>query len=177
MSRRHQEPSTFSPLIWLAVVILLLYFARAVLIPLALALTLNFLLNPIVMWLQRLHMRRVLAVAVVMVTSAAVVAGMGWVVSGQLLQVASDLPKYRLNIHDKIEGLHLPPESTLGRAAESVKEIDMEFGESPASSHGANRSAVACQRCNPGAPADGAGRTGTNRHAACNRTCDISNRC
>jgi predicted PurR-regulated permease PerM len=132
MSRRRQEPSTFSPLIWLAVVILILYFARAVLIPLALALTLNFLLNPMVMWLQRLHMRRVLAVAVVMVTSAAVVAGMGWVVSGQLLQVASDLPKYRLNIHDKIESLHLPPESTLGRAAESVKEIDTELGESPA---------------------------------------------
>jgi predicted PurR-regulated permease PerM len=132
MSRRRQESSTFSPLIWLAVVILILYFARAVLIPLALALTLNFLLNPMVMWLQRLHMRRVLAVAVVMVTSAAVVAGMGWVVSGQLLQVASDLPKYRLNIHDKIESLHLPPESTLGRAAESVKEIDVELGESPA---------------------------------------------
>jgi len=132
MSRRRQEPSTFSPLIWLAVVILILYFARAVLIPLALALTLNFLLNPMVMWLQRLHMRRVLAVAVVMLSSAALLLGMGWVVSGQLLQVASDLPKYRLNLHEKIEALHLPPQSTLGRAAESVKEIDVELGEPPA---------------------------------------------
>src|ERR1035441_2553034 len=102
MSRR-QGTSTLSPLIWLAVVILILYFARAVLIPLALALTLNFLLAPMVTWLQRLRMSRVLAVAVVMLVSAAVVGEMGWVVSGQLLQVASNLPKYRQNIRNKIE--------------------------------------------------------------------------
>ena len=131
MSRRRPETSTLSPLLGLTVVILILYFARAVLIPLALALTLNFLLTPMVMWLQRLHMRRVLAVAAVMLTSAAVVGGMGWVVSDQLLQVAADLPRYRLNIHNKIEALHLPPDSTLGRAAESVKEIDVELGEAP----------------------------------------------
>ena len=41
-----------SPLIWLAGIIVILYFARAVLIPLALALTLNFLLMPMVLWLD-----------------------------------------------------------------------------------------------------------------------------
>lgn len=130
MSRPRQESSPLSPLIWLAGVILILYFARAVLIPLALALTLNFLLAPMVMWLQRLPMRRVLAVAVVMLFSTAIVAGMGWIVADQVLQVASDLPKYRLNIHEKIDALHLSPESTLGRAAASVKEIDSDFLES-----------------------------------------------
>lgn len=130
-SRRRQPSPTLSPLIWLVVVILILYFARAVLIPLALALTLNFLLTPMVMWLQRLRMPRVLAVAIAMLVLTAVVAGMGWVVADQLLQVASDLPKYRLNIHNKIEGLNLPPESALGRAAESVKEIGADFGEPP----------------------------------------------
>ena len=79
MSRRRQPVSTVSPLIWLVVVILILYFARAVLIPLALALTLNFLLTPMVMGLQRLRIPRVLAVAIVMLLSTAVVAGMGWV--------------------------------------------------------------------------------------------------
>ncbi len=132
MSRSRQESPTLSPLIWLAGVILILYFARAVLIPLALALTLNFLLTPMVIWLQRLRMRRGLAVTVVMLASTAIVAGMGWIVAGQLLQVASDLPKYRLNIHNKIDALHLPPESALGRAAASVKEIDEDFFESQA---------------------------------------------
>jgi predicted PurR-regulated permease PerM len=127
MSRPRQEPSTLNPLLWLAGVILILYFARAVLIPFALALTLNFLLTPLVMRLQRWHMRRVPAVALVMLVSVTVLAGMGWVVAGQLLQVASDLPKYHLNIRNKIDALHLRPESSLGRAASSVNEIDSDF--------------------------------------------------
>src|SRR5579863_4979557 len=132
MSRSRQESSNLSPLIWLGGIILILYFARAVLIPLALALTLNFLLTPMVMRLQRLRMRRVPAVAVVVLLSAAILGCLGWVVADQLLQVASDLPKYRLNIHNKIDALHLRPDSTLGRAADSVKEIDSDFFESPA---------------------------------------------
>ncbi|HTS35278.1 MAG TPA: AI-2E family transporter [Candidatus Solibacter sp.] len=132
MARTRQEWSSLSPLIWLAGVVLFLYFARAILIPLALALTLNFLLTPLVVWLQRLHLRRVLAVAVVMLVSSAFVGGLGWIVAGQVLQVASDLPKYRENIRQKLDSLHLPPESALGRAAESVKEIDMDFSPAPA---------------------------------------------
>ena len=41
MSRSRQDSPTLSPLVVLAGVILILYFARAVLIPLALALTLG----------------------------------------------------------------------------------------------------------------------------------------
>jgi predicted PurR-regulated permease PerM len=128
MSRPRQEsPSNLNPVLWIVGAILVLYFARAVLVPLALALTLNFLLTPMVVWLQRRRVRRVPAVALVMLFSIAVVGGMGWVVADQLLQVASNLPKYRQNIRTKIEALHLPPESALGRAADSMKEIDSDF--------------------------------------------------
>jgi predicted PurR-regulated permease PerM len=130
MSRARQDSPALNPLILLIGVILILYFARPVLIPLALALTLNFLLTPMVMWLQKLRMRRVPAVALVMLISIAVLGGLGWVVARQLLEVANDLPKYRLNIHNKIEALHFPVDSTLGRASESVKEIDREFSDS-----------------------------------------------
>src|SRR5450631_3349102 len=116
MSRRRQDSPTLSPLAVLAVVILVLYFARAVLIPLALALTLNFLLTPMVMWLQKLPMRRVSAVALVMLIAVVAAGSVGWVVGNQLLAVANDLPKYRLNIHNKIEALHSPPGGALGRA-------------------------------------------------------------
>jgi predicted PurR-regulated permease PerM len=130
MSRSRQDSPTLSPLVVLAGVILILYFARAVLIPLALALTLNFLLTPMVMWLQKLHMRRVSAVGLVMLISVGAVGGVGWVVAKQLVEVANDLPKYRLNIHNKIEVLHSPSNSALGRATESVKEIGKEFTDS-----------------------------------------------
>jgi predicted PurR-regulated permease PerM len=56
MRPARKESSPLNPLLWVAGVILILYFARAVLIPLALALTLNFLLTPMVTWLQRRRM-------------------------------------------------------------------------------------------------------------------------
>jgi predicted PurR-regulated permease PerM len=130
MSRSRQDWPSLTPLVILTVVVLILYFARAILIPLALALTLNFLLTPLVMFFQRLHMRRVPAVALAVLISVGALAGVGWVVARQLLQVANDLPKYRLNIHNKIGALHYPPESALGRATESVKEIGSELSDS-----------------------------------------------
>jgi predicted PurR-regulated permease PerM len=130
MSRSRQDSPTLSPLVVLAGVVLILYFARAVLIPLALALTLNFLLTPMVMWLQKLPMRRGPAVALAVLISAVAAGGMGWVVANQLLEVAKELPNYRLNIHNKIEALHFPPDSALGRATESVREIGTDFSGS-----------------------------------------------
>ena len=131
MSRSRPDSPALNPLVVLAGVILILYFARAVLIPLALALTLNFLLTPMVHWFQKLGVRRMPAVALVMLISVSVVAGMGWVVADQLLEVANDLPKYRLHIHNKIEALHFPPDSALGRAADSVAEVGKEFDSGP----------------------------------------------
>src|SRR6202451_356070 len=61
MSRTRQDSSTLFPLAILVSVVLILYFARAVLIPLALALTLNFLLAPLVMSLQKLRLGGVAA--------------------------------------------------------------------------------------------------------------------
>ncbi|HEV7552903.1 MAG TPA: AI-2E family transporter [Candidatus Angelobacter sp.] len=130
MSGPRKDFPALNPLVVLAAVILILYFARSVLIPLALALTLTFLLAPMVAWFQKLPMRRVPAVALVMIISLAGLSGMGWVVAKQLLEVANDLPKYRLNIHKKIEALHAPEDNAFSRATESVKEIGREFSDS-----------------------------------------------
>jgi predicted PurR-regulated permease PerM len=130
MSRPRQEWPALNPLVVLAAVILILYFARSVLIPLALALTLTFLLSPMVAWFQKLPMRRVPAVALVALISVAALGGMGWVVANQLLEVANDLPKYRLNIHNKVEALQTPGDNALSRATQSVKEIGREFSDS-----------------------------------------------
>jgi predicted PurR-regulated permease PerM len=132
MSRPRQDSPAFNPLVVLGGVILILYFARAVLIPLALALTLNFLLTPLVMWFQKLPMGRVPAVVLALLISVVAIGGLGWVVGNQLVQVANDLPKYRLNIHNKIEALHSAPDSALGRAAATVEEIGKEFTDSGA---------------------------------------------
>ncbi|MGA8433154.1 MAG: AI-2E family transporter [Candidatus Sulfotelmatobacter sp.] len=129
MARAQQNSSTLNPLLIMAGVVLILYFARAVLIPLALALTLNFLLTPLVMWLQKLRLSRVPAVALATLICIAALSGLSWVVARQLLQVANNLPQYRINIHNKLEALHAAPSNALERATESVQEIGRELSE------------------------------------------------
>ncbi|HEY6766450.1 MAG TPA: AI-2E family transporter [Candidatus Sulfotelmatobacter sp.] len=132
MSSPRQDSTALNPVLVLTGVILILYFARPVLIPLALALTLNFLLTPLVMWFERLRLQRIPAVALVMLIFIAAGGSVGWVVTKQLVQVANELPKYRQNIHDKIQALHFPPDNALGRASESVQEIGKELADSTA---------------------------------------------
>src|SRR5271167_5225274 len=85
------------PVLLLATVIAVLYFARAILIPVALALTLNFLLAPAVLYLHRFRLRRVPAVIIVVVFAASILGGIGWIMASQLGRMAGQLPDYRVN--------------------------------------------------------------------------------
>src|SRR5579862_9964928 len=100
-----------------------LYFAREILIPFAFALTLTFLLTPVVAVLQRLRIGRAVSVLTTLLISVAVLAGMGWIIANQLVDVANQLPLYRQNIQAKIAAFHVPVTGQLGHASESVKEI------------------------------------------------------
>jgi predicted PurR-regulated permease PerM len=111
----------------LLVVIAVLYFARDILIPLAFAIILSLVLSPAVYSLQRLRIRRFPATLLVMFVSVSIACGAGYVISNQLLQVASDLPGYRQNIDNKIKALRTPGKGALGRAAQNVKDIGKEL--------------------------------------------------
>jgi len=111
-----------------------LYFAREILVPFAFALTLTFLLAPVVALLQRLHTGRVVAVLITALTSIAVAGGIAWVIANQLVDVANQLPLYRENIHAKIQAIHLPSTGQLGQAASSLREIAGELSNPGAAS-------------------------------------------
>jgi predicted PurR-regulated permease PerM len=115
-----------------------LYFAREVLIPFAFALTLTFLLTPVVGLLERLHIGRALSVLTTVLVSIAAAGGVGWVIANQLVGVANRLPLYRQNIQAKVKALHNPVTGQVGKAAESVREIAQDLAspgeESPAAS-------------------------------------------
>ena len=104
-----------------------LYFAREILIPLAFALTLTFLLTPAVGLLQRLHIGRVVSVLATVLASVGVIGGISWVIATQLVDVANQFPLYSQNIHARIEGFHLPATGQLGRAAKSVEDLVQEL--------------------------------------------------
>ena len=82
-------------------VVSVLYWAQAVLVPVALAILLTFVLTPPVTWLER-WIGRVPAVLVVVTLVFSVLGLSGWGLTRQLGHLAADLPGYRANIRTKI---------------------------------------------------------------------------
>jgi predicted PurR-regulated permease PerM len=111
-----------------------LYFTKEILVPLVFALTVTFLLTPVVTFLEKIHMGRILGVFTAVLASMAVAGGIGWIIANQLVDVANQLPLYRQNIRAKMAAFHLPATGQLGRAAESVKQValDLTVPETPA---------------------------------------------
>lgn len=80
-----------------------LYWAQSILIPVALAVLLAFLLAPVVKALQRRHLDRRLSIILVVLLAAAVIGGVGWVVKVELSSLAEGLPTYSRNIRVKAQ--------------------------------------------------------------------------
>src|SRR5712692_7426482 len=125
--RRGPAYSNIGAVVLVFAVVAALYFTRQILIPLAFALILSFLLTPAVTFLEKLRMGRVLPVILTVLVSMAAAGWITWIIANQLVDVASQLPTYRQNIHAKIEALRHGGKGPLGRAAESAKEIGREL--------------------------------------------------
>ncbi len=125
----------------------ILYLARAILIPLALAVILAFLLTPAVSLFQRAGLRRVPAVVITLVLATGAAGYAAWIIANQLVEVATELPAYRNNIHARIRALHMPTSGALARATQSLKDIGDELSQEPP----AKNPAVAVSVVQPGA--------------------------
>jgi predicted PurR-regulated permease PerM len=104
-------------------VIVVLYWAQAVFVPIALAALLSFVLSPPVNWLER-WLGRVPAVLIV-VTLVFVVLGLaGWGLARQMNNLADDLPGYRVNIRAKIADVRGAGKGgTVEKLQETIDEI------------------------------------------------------
>ena len=120
---RRAEVSRVGPVLLLAVTVLVLFFARDLLILFAFALMLAFLLAPAVSRLEQARAPRVVAVAIAGFLAFTIICGVGYVVARQLLNVARDLPAYRLNIQKKLASVHSPAEQSMAEAFAAVEEI------------------------------------------------------
>src|SRR5437588_2114542 len=109
-SSNPSSPSSSQVLTFIAFIlsVAVLYFAREVLIPLALAMLLTFLLTPIAKLLENWRLGRLPAVLIALVLSLSAIGGIGWMVSNQLLDVINQLPGYKDNIRRKLETIHGP---------------------------------------------------------------------
>ena len=99
------SPSRMPAFASILAVIAILYFAREVLLPLAIAVLLTFALAPISSRLRKLGLPRVLAVIITVVLAFLVLILFGLVVAGHVAEVAQNLPAYQDNIITKIRAL------------------------------------------------------------------------
>jgi predicted PurR-regulated permease PerM len=105
-----------------------LYWARAVFVPLALALMLTFLLQPVVAVLHRRGLGYAPAAALVVLLLALLIGAIGWVAVTQLSNLASELPRYQGNLREKIDDLqHASQGGVFGKIQETVAELSRNF--------------------------------------------------
>ena len=91
-----------------ALAIAILYWAQMVLVPLAFAVLLAFVLAPLVSALQG-RIGRVAAVLTVVTLTCTALGLVGWLVTQQLASIAGEIPGYQQNIHQKIRDIRNGP--------------------------------------------------------------------
>src|ERR1035438_7983058 len=110
-----------------AVVIGTLYLAKTVIFPLAIALLITFMLAPLVGWLERIRVPRILAVLSTIFAAAVVLGTVGWIVGTQLIGVADDFPSYTLNVQNKFDAFRRSKTTRFTRAQEEVNRLSQQI--------------------------------------------------
>jgi predicted PurR-regulated permease PerM len=113
-------------------VVVVLYWAQAILVPFAVAILLTFVVTPPVTWLQR-WVGRVPAVLAVVTLVFAILGLTGWGLARQMDHLADDLPLYRANILAKIADVRGAGKGgAVEKLQETIKDIESDLGRSDA---------------------------------------------
>jgi predicted PurR-regulated permease PerM len=121
--------STLSSVLLVVVVVASLYFGREVLVPIALAILLSFVLSPLVRLLQKVYFPRGLAVVVVGLVAFAAIFALGALMVSQVNDLANGLPSYQSTLQEKIQTLRgaTAGAGTLERASEVLRDLGREI--------------------------------------------------
>ena len=100
------KPSWMLTLASIAVVVAALYLAKAVLVPLTLAVLLSFLLSPVCDWLERLRLGRIPAVLVTAILGFTVLGVVAWTATVQMTGLVPKIPEYQKNVEAKLNSVN-----------------------------------------------------------------------
>jgi predicted PurR-regulated permease PerM len=123
---KEQKSSPLFILVTMITALAALYFAREILLPVALAVLLSFLLTPITDRLERWRIPRVFAVLLVVAMAFSVIGGLGWIVTDQLVDLSQQLPEHKQNLIEKIKRLR-PNSPGFARVSEAFSDIHQEI--------------------------------------------------
>lgn len=121
--------SAMTTAILLVVVVGSLYLAREVLVPIALAILLSFVLAPLVRILRNWYVPRSIAVIVSVLVAFSIIFSLGALMISQVNQLANDLPRYQSTLREKIQSLRgaAAGTGTLERASEVLQNLGKEL--------------------------------------------------
>jgi len=111
-------------------IIITLYFGQPVLVPLALAVILAFVLSPAVRALRRLGLSNSPSVIIVVAVAFAAMFAVGTLITQQLGSLVSELPRYQMTLRDKVKALKDVAEGSGGafkQASETLRDLQHEL--------------------------------------------------
>ncbi len=123
-----QAHSVLASIIVVVVIVVALYWARVIIMPLALAVFFTFVLTPLVVAVQRRGLPRVPSVMLVVGVSLIAFSAVGFVVGRQVVQLTQSLPDHAERIKSKLSDLkRLMPIEGEGRLAGLMNDVNDTF--------------------------------------------------
>jgi predicted PurR-regulated permease PerM len=111
-----------------------LFVARDIFVPLAIAGLLTFVLTPPMLWLRHHGLGRALAAIAVVLLAFFVIAGFGAIVVGEVASLTKEMPSYTPNIENKLHRLRdaVPVDRLFQQGEQLIQELRDELAPSPA---------------------------------------------
>jgi hypothetical protein len=128
MARARNSASPLLTLAALVVAIAALHLAKEILLPLALAILISFLLTPLANRLERLGLGRVFSVISVVSVAFLVLGVLGYIVTLQLVNLGEQLPGYQKELAQKVKQLR-PESKMLKDISQTIEEVEKELTE------------------------------------------------
>jgi predicted PurR-regulated permease PerM len=119
-------PRALTPFVTVATIVLIVSIlsrAQVVLVPIAFALVLSFVLTPPVRWLQRLRLPRSLAIALVMLIALGAIGGGGYTLAGQLADLSTQITRYTESMRRKLSALRRRGDGAIGNLEKTVDKV------------------------------------------------------
>ena len=114
--------ATISNVVLSTSIVLAIYFGRELLVPLSLSVLLTFMLAPLVTRLQR-WIGRICAVLLVVLMMFGIAGTVGWMLTGQAIDLANKLPSYKQNIQDKLRSVQFPGLTPISKITQTIDEL------------------------------------------------------
>jgi len=122
----------FHVIVLIALAVAGLYWGRELLIPIALAVFLSFLLAPLATRLERAGLGRIPGALAAVVLAFVIIIGLGFLITEQLVSLVENLPEYEGNIRAKVEELQKTSSGFLNQATRSFRGLTRPLPPGPA---------------------------------------------